>query len=176
MSQPKTLNDPNKYRADIDGLRSIAVLSVIIFHINKNIIPGGFVGVDIFFVISGYLITLHILRDLDRKVFSIVEFYRKRIKRIVPAMLTVVLISIVVAQIIFRPNDAEKVSESGLWSLFSMANVYFWKFQDTSYFAAANHEMPLLHLWSLGVEEQFYIFWPLILLVTYRIGHGKISF
>ena len=91
-------------------------------------------------------------------------------------MLVVVFVTIVLAQFILRPNDAEKVAESGLWSVLSMANIYFWLFQDTSYFAAASNEKPLLHLWSLGVEEQFYIFWPLILLVTHRIGHGKYFF
>jgi peptidoglycan/LPS O-acetylase OafA/YrhL len=164
----------NNYRSDIDGLRAIAVLSVILFHINAKLIPGGFVGVDIFFVISGYLITLHILRDLKKDKFSIVEFYQRRVKRIAPAMLAVVLVSTVLAQLILRPSDAEKVAESGLWSLLSMANVYFWLFQDTSYFAAASNEILLLHLWSLGVEEQFYIFWPLILLATYRVGHGNL--
>lgn len=173
MPFPENRPDYNNYRADIDGLRAIAVLSVILYHINENLIPGGFVGVDIFFVISGYLISLHILKDLDRGNFSIVEFYRRRVKRIAPAMLVVVLVTIVLAQFILRPSDAEKVAESGLWSLFSLANVYFWLFQDTSYFAAANNESPLLHLWSLGVEEQFYIFWPLILLATHRFGHGK---
>jgi peptidoglycan/LPS O-acetylase OafA/YrhL len=173
MASPRKQKNYNNYRSDIDGLRAIAVLSVVLFHINEKLIPGGFVGVDIFFVISGYLITLHILRDLDKGSFSIVEFYRRRVKRIAPAMLVVVLVTIVLAQFILRPGDAEKVAESGLWSLFSMANVYFWLFQDTSYFAAASSEMPLLHLWSLGVEEQFYIVWPLILLATYRIGHGK---
>lgn len=173
MALPKSMNN---YRSDIDGLRAVAVLSVILFHINENLIPGGFVGVDIFFVISGYLISLHIFRDLNKERFSIVEFYRRRVKRIVPVMLVVVFVTIVAAQFVFRPHDAEKVAESGLWSIFSMANIYFWLFQDVSYFAAASNELPLLHLWSLGVEEQFYIFWPLILLATYRIGHGKYFF
>lgn len=176
MSSTKIINKSLDYRPDIDGLRAVAVLSVIIFHINENIIPGGFIGVDIFFVISGYLITQHIFRDLNRNTFSIVEFYRKRIKRIIPAMLVVVALTILIAQFILIPKDAEKVAESGLWSLLSMANVYFWLFEDTSYFAAASNEKPLLHLWSLGVEEQFYIFWPLILLLTYRVGHGKYFF
>lgn len=161
------------YRPDIDGLRAVAVLSVILFHIDKTLLPGGFVGVDIFFVISGYLISLHIFRDLQRQRFSIVEFYRRRIKRIMPAMLAVVLIVVALSQVILRPADAEGVAESGLWSLLSMANVYFWLYEDTSYFAAASSQKPLLHLWSLGIEEQFYLFWPLILLLTHRIGHGR---
>lgn len=160
----KPMNPGPTYRPDIDGLRAVAVLSVILYHLNESIIPGGFVGVDIFFVISGYLITFQVLRDLESNRFSLLEFYRRRIKRIVPALLPVIFISIIVSQIIFLPQDAEKVAESGLWSLLSLANVYFWIFEDTSYFAAASHEKPLLHLWSLGVEEQFYIIWPVVLL------------
>lgn len=156
------------YRSDIDGLRAIAVLSVIFFHINDKIITGGFVGVDIFFVISGYLISLQIFRDLEEKRFSILEFYRRRVKRIAPSLLIVMSFTIVVTQLFFRPEDAERAAESGLWSLLSIPNVYFWLFQDTSYFAASSSELPLLHLWSLGVEEQFYMFWPLILLLFYK--------
>ena len=164
------------YRPDIDGLRAIAVLSVIIFHINPNLLPGGFVGVDIFFVISGYLISLHIFKDLSKGQFSLIEFYRRRIKRIAPAMLVVIFITVILTQFLFRPEDAEKVAESGLWSLLSLANVYFWLFQDTSYFAPASNELPLLHLWSLGVEEQFYIFWPLVLLAVHKISFGRYFF
>lgn len=164
---PSTLKKTN-YRPDIDGLRAVAVLSVILFHIDKNLLPGGFVGVDIFFVISGYLISLHIFQELEIGQFSIVEFYRRRIKRIAPPMLLVVFLTLVIAQFILIPEDAERVAESALWSLLSLANVYFWLYQDTSYFAAASSELPLLHLWSLGVEEQFYILWPLLLMLVYR--------
>lgn len=166
----------NAYRPDIDGLRAIAVLSVIVYHIHPGLIPGGFVGVDIFFVISGYLISLYIFRELDHNRFSIAEFYRRRIKRIAPAMLAVILVTLLVTQHLFRPADAEKVAESALWSLLSMANVYFWLFEDTGYFAAASDEKPLLHLWSLGVEEQFYIVWPLLLLLIHRSGWGRQAF
>lgn len=124
-------------------------------------------GVDIFFVISGYLITLHIVSEIDRGRFSLAEFYRRRIKRIVPAMLVVVAVTLLASQLLMRPPDAEKVAESSLWSLLSLANVYFWLFQDNGYFAASSAEQPLLHLWSLGVEEQFYIIWPLLLMAVY---------
>ncbi len=164
---PSNIKKTN-YRPDIDGLRAVAVLSVILFHIDKNLLPGGFVGVDIFFVISGYLISLHIFQELEAGQFSIVEFYRRRIKRIAPPMLLVVFLTLVIAQFILIPEDAERVAESTLWSLLSLANVYFWLYQDTSYFAAASSELPLLHLWSLGVEEQFYILWPLLLMLVYR--------
>ena len=175
MTLPSAAHDLN-YRSDIDGLRSIAVLSVILFHINKALIPGGFVGVDIFFVISGFLISLNILKDVERSRFSIADFYRRRIKRIAPPMLIVVGLTLVASQFLLLPEDAEKTAQSGLWSLLSLANVYFWLYQDTSYFAAASSETPLLHLWSLGIEEQFYIFWPLILMAAYRPARAKLFF
>ncbi len=175
MTPPSAAPDLS-YRPDIDGLRAIAVLSVILFHINKTLIPGGFVGVDIFFVISGFLISLNILKDLERGRFSITDFYRRRIKRIALPMLIVVGLTLLTAQCLLLPEDAEKTAESGLWSLLSFANVYFWLHQDTSYFAAASSEIPLLHLWSLGIEEQFYIFWPLILLAMYRPTRAKLFF
>jgi peptidoglycan/LPS O-acetylase OafA/YrhL len=178
MKSPLQTAEPNQqtYRPDIDGLRAVAVLSVILFHINKALVPGGFVGVDIFFVISGYLISLHIFRDLERGRFSLVEFYRRRIKRIAPAMLVVVAVTLTMTQLVFRPEDAEASAESALWSLFSLANVFFWLSQDTNYFAAATTEIPLLHLWSLGVEEQFYIFWPFILMLIYRATPARLFF
>lgn len=163
----------NGYRPDIDGLRALAVLSVMLFHIDKTALPGGFVGVDIFFVISGYLISNQILKDLSSGNFSLLEFYRRRIQRIVPAMLVVASVTILCAQVFLHPTNAKIVAKSGLWSVFSLANVYFWRSQDTSYFAQASNEFPLLHLWSLGIEEQFYIIWPLILLVSYRVGFRK---
>ena len=175
MTFPASGHD-GSYRPDIDGLRAIAVLSVILFHLNKALIPGGFVGVDIFFVISGFLISLNILKDLERGHFSIADFYRRRIKRIAPPMLIVVGVTIIAAQFLLLPEDAEKTAQSGLWSLLSLANVYFWLYQDTSYFATASSELPLLHLWSLGIEEQFYIFWPLILLAVYRPSRSKLFF
>ncbi len=156
------------YRPDIDGLRAVAVLSVIAFHINDKLLPGGFVGVDIFFVISGYLISLHIMVEIRSDRFSIAEFYRRRIKRIAPAMLIVLGVTFLLAQFLFRPEDAEDTARAAFWSLMSLANVFFWLFQDTSYFAANSNELPLLHLWSLGVEEQFYLLWPLVLLASYK--------
>ncbi len=162
-----TNSGPRKYRADIDGLRAVAVLSVIAFHINHKLLPAGFIGVDIFFVISGYLISSHIMSEISNNTFSIAEFYRRRIKRIAPAMFVVLGVTVLAAQILFRPEDAEKTARAGLWSIMSLANVFFWLFEDTSYFAANSNELPLLHLWSLGVEEQFYVIWPLVLMLTY---------
>ncbi len=166
-------NNKPRYRPDIDGLRAVAVISVILYHLNEAILPGGFVGVDVFFVISGYLITLHILRDMELDRFSLAEFYRRRIKRIIPAMLVVVSVVLLASLIILRPEDSEELARSSFAALFSMANIYFWLFQDASYFAPASNQLPLLHLWSLGVEEQFYIFWPLILILMHKVVRGK---
>ncbi len=158
-----------KYRGDIDGLRALAVLSVIIFHINSKLIPGGFLGVDIFFVISGYLITLILIKEVKQtNKINIVNFYKRRIKRIVPALLFVLIFTFLAALIILLPNDLLKLSESMIWSFFSSANIYFFSSIDTGYFAEASNELPLLHLWSLGVEEQFYILWPFIILFLIR--------
>lgn len=161
------------YRPDIDGLRALAVLSVIVFHINKHLVPGGFVGVDTFFVISGFLITLHILRDMELGQFSLVEFYRRRVKRIALPLLLVTGIVVLVAQLLMLPEDAQHTADSAIYSVLSLANVYFWLFQDTGYFAADSAQTPLLHLWTLGLEEQFYILWPLLLLLGYRAARAR---
>jgi peptidoglycan/LPS O-acetylase OafA/YrhL len=171
MVHQTTNQHQSAYRADIDGLRAVAVLAVILFHINKDLLPGGFIGVDVFFVISGYLISQIIIRDINANKFSIAEFYRRRIKRIFPPLTVVLVATIVLSQLILLPEDALPVAKSGLWSTFSMANVYFWLFQDTSYFATASNQLPLLHLWSLGIEEQFYIIWPFALLFFLRSKH-----
>ncbi|WP_282604421.1 acyltransferase family protein [Pelagibius sp. Alg239-R121] len=164
------------YRPDIDGLRAIAVLSVIVFHIDKELLPGGFVGVDIFFVISGFLITRNIVTGITDGSFSILEFYHRRVKRIAPALLLVVFTTLVFAQFWLLPEDAERTADSALWSLFSLSNFYFWLNLDTGYFAEASNELPLLHLWSLGVEEQFYLMWPLFLMLFYRFCRVRILF
>ena len=157
--------DKGTYHSHIDSLRAIAVFTVILFHINHNYLSGGFIGVDIFFVISGYLISSQIFKSVSHSTFSIKEFYARRIKRILPAAFSVIVFTIVIAQFLYLPEDAIKVVESGIWSAISLPNVYFWKFEDTSYFAASSYTTPLLHYWSLGVEEQFYLFWPLVVLI-----------
>jgi peptidoglycan/LPS O-acetylase OafA/YrhL len=169
VSMPRVV-DEGEYRADVDGLRAVAVLSVILFHLDKQLLPGGFVGVDIFFVISGFLITRNIVVGIHRCRFSLVEFYRRRIKRIAPAMLVVVAVTTLFAQLLLVPEDAREALKSAVASVLSLANVFFWLHTDTSYFAANTAELPLLHLWSLGVEEQFYMIWPVLLLVFYRRG------
>ena len=166
MSQ--TAHSSSEYRRDIDGLRAIAVVSVMIFHARDTLLPGGFVGVDIFFVISGYLISKHIASEAVSGRFSLAEFYRRRIRRIAPMMLTVVAATLAMAMVVMTPEDATAVAKSAVWSVASLANVHFWRDLDTGYFANSSMEVPLLHLWSLGVEEQFYILWPLILAVAVR--------
>ncbi|MCK5775411.1 MAG: acyltransferase [Bacteroidales bacterium] len=154
-----------KYRSDIDGLRALAVLSVILFHIDKSWIPGGFLGVDIFFVISGYLITLILTREVDdTNTINITNFYKRRIKRIIPALLFVLIPTFIVSFALMAPDDLLNLSKSMIWSFFSAANIYFYSSIDTGYFATGSSELPLLHLWSLGVEEQFYILWPFVVL------------
>lgn len=153
------------YRPDIDGLRAVAVLAVIVFHMRAAWLPGGFVGVDIFFVISGYLITRYILQELAADSFSLGEFYRRRIKRIAPAMLLVVGATLALSALLMLPEDVRTTAKSAVWSLASLANFYFCLYKDAGYFAAGNENYPLLHLWSLGVEEQFYMLWPLFLML-----------
>lgn len=158
-----------RYRRDIDGLRAIAVLAVIAFHLNTKLLPGGFVGVDIFFVISGYLITKNIATELGAGKFSLLEFYRRRIKRIAPVMLAVIACVLWVGYLVLLPEDLVAMAKSAFWSVGSLANVYFWHEVDTEYFAPASVQLPLLHLWSLGVEEQFYLLWPLLLMLAWRL-------
>lgn len=156
------------YRPDIDGLRAVAVLAVVLFHIEPNWVPGGFVGVDIFFVVSGFLITGIISREQAGGDFSFAQFYRRRVKRIVPALLCVLSATLVIGYLVLLPDDLEQLARSTIASLIFVSNIYFTYALDTSYFADSASLEPLLHLWSLGVEEQFYIFWPIILALATR--------
>ncbi len=157
-----------RYRADIDGLRAFAVLPVILFHAGASWLPGGFVGVDVFFVISGYLISTIIIRDVTARKFSFKRFYERRIRRIIPALLFMVLVTVVVFQFIGLPHQSLNAAESGLAALLSFSNFYFWS--ASGYFSPAAEFMPLLHTWSLGVEEQFYILFPVALIAAYRLN------
>ena len=157
------------YYPDIDGLRALAVLAVIVFHINKGLLPGGFVGVDVFFVISGYLISAHIFSSAARSQFSFTDFYFRRVRRIAPAMLLVIAVTLLLAQYLLLPDDAKGAAKSAVWSLAPLTNVYFWLFQDVGYFAGSSSELPLLHLWSLSVEEQFYLLWPGLAVLLWRL-------
>lgn len=158
------------YRPDIDGLRALAVLAVTLFHLNKQWLPGGFVGVDIFFVISGFLITGIIYTKGPE--FSFADFYARRIRRILPAAIFVTAITLAAGSVLLMPADVKDLSGSAIASAISAANVYFWLFLDTSYFAQSSETVPLLHMWSLGVEEQFYLLWPALMIIAMKLG-GK---
>ncbi|HDS1816348.1 TPA: acyltransferase [Pseudomonas putida] len=158
------------YRPDIDGLRALAVLAVTIFHFNKQWLPGGFVGVDVFFVISGFLITGIIYGQ--RSDFSFGDFYGRRVRRILPAAAFVTVVTMIAGSFLLLPDDVKALSESAIGATLSAANIYYWLFLDTGYFAASSDTVPLLHMWSLGVEEQFYMIWPALMIIAMKIG-GK---
>lgn len=164
----------SNYRPDIDGLRALAVMAVVLFHIDKTWVPGGFIGVDIFFVISGFLITGNITSDIGQGRFSIAEFYQRRIKRIMPALMVLLLVTLIAGQIIMLPADFKDLSLSSVFSALSLANFYFLFSVDTGYFADDSTTIPLLHLWTLGVEEQFYLLWPLILAAWGTRGYSRL--
>lgn len=155
------------YRKDIDGLRAIAVLSVLVYHYAPSRLSGGFAGVDIFFVISGYLITKHLVEDIQEHGFAIgpllARFYNKRIRRIVPALLAVLLATIVAGWFVLMPGDYAAAGTSASYSAFGLGNLYFY--WNTGYFDREAELQPLLHMWSLGVEEQFYFVWPILLVL-----------
>jgi peptidoglycan/LPS O-acetylase OafA/YrhL len=155
-----------RYRADVDGLRAIAVLSVVFFHLARRVLPGGYLGVDMFFVLSGYLITAIIWREVQGGRFSIVRFYDRRIRRIMPALLLILFVTTLASMVLLLPADLIGYGKSLLATLAFVANIYFWR--DTNYFSAAAEQKPLLHIWSLGVEEQFYVLFPLILVLLAR--------
>lgn len=153
------------FRNDIQGLRALAVLLVFTFHLSSGLMPGGFIGVDMFFIISGYLVTSIVYNKINKQKFSIIEFYEGRIKRIVPAYLFLLLIVSIIASIIFINSDALLFRKSLFWTLLFNSNNYFASLD--SYFGAGNNENPLLHTWTLAVEMQFYLILP-ILLITIR--------
>ncbi len=156
------------YRPDIDGLRAVAVLVVFAFHAEISRIPGGYVGVDVFFVISGYLITSIILKDLAAGRFSLARFYERRIRRILPALYFVLAASAAAAWWLLLPTRMEHFGGSMLAAALSVSNILFWT--QSSYFDDTLKTAPLLHTWSLGVEEQFYVVWPVLLMVAHRMG------
>jgi peptidoglycan/LPS O-acetylase OafA/YrhL len=161
------------YRREIDGLRAIAVLSVIFFHAGFDSFHGGFVGVDIFFVISGYLIATTILTDLEGGRFSIADFYERRARRILPALFTVMLVAVPLSWFSLFPSEMRDFSQSLVAvSLFS-SNFLFWF--ESGYFETASELKPLLHTWSLAVEEQFYLFFPLLMLVFWSRGRSWLN-
>jgi len=167
------MNKISKYRPEIDGLRAVAVLSVILFHTGLGVMPGGYVGVDIFFVISGFLITNIIFQELNEDRFSLTTFYERRIRRIFPAFFVVVFASTLAAWFILTPGELKDYSQSVLASSIFLSNIYF--FLKTDYFATNSEELPLLHTWSLSLEEQFYAFFPLLMIALFFINRKLIT-
>jgi len=157
------------YRGDIDGLRAIAVLSVVLHHIHNAWLPGGYAGVDIFFVISGYLLGGALWQELkDTGRIDLRHFYMRRIRRILPAGLAVILASLLMGMVMLQPERLVNLAQSGVASMLFYANHFFGN-QPNDYFTAQNQAFPLLHYWSLSVEEQYYILLPFLLLVCYRL-------
>ncbi len=157
-----------KYRAEIDGLRAVAVIPVILFHAGLTAFGGGYVGVDVFFVISGYLITSIIIGEIELGKFSLAKFYERRARRILPALIFVVVACFPPAWFLFLSSDFFDFSASALAVATFWSNFFFW--QQSGYFAPAAELQPLLHTWSLAVEEQFYILFPLFLMASWRFG------
>ncbi|WP_415892829.1 acyltransferase family protein [Neptuniibacter sp. PT8_73] len=155
------------YVKEIDGLRAIAVISVILFHFKFQFFQGGFVGVDIFFVISGYLITKNILLNLEKGTFDLRNFFYRRVRRLLPAAFFTIVITVLVSCLLFTPDDLLRAAKSSIFALFSLSNFFFWS--ESGYFDVSSDLKPLLHFWSLSVEEQFYFIWPFILLLLYKI-------
>lgn len=155
-----------RYRADIGGLRALAVIPVVLYHLDERLVPGGYVGVDIFFVISGYLITALLARDLEERRFSLLSFYDRRVRRIVPAYAAVALVVSLAALVLLPPGMLMAYGKSLQAASTFFANRYF--LSATGYFGAAPDEQFLLHTWSLSVEEQFYLAWPLLLALLFH--------
>jgi peptidoglycan/LPS O-acetylase OafA/YrhL len=163
---------PPVYRPDVDGLRAIAVLAVIGFHVFPTKVTGGFVGVDIFFVISGFLITGILLSDLARNSFSFAGFYARRVRRIFPALAVMLVACVVAGWLVLFPNDYQQLGKHIAAGAAFVANLV--ALHEAGYFDTSGAFKPLLHLWSLGVEEQFYLIWPPLLLMSWRWRNGPL--
>lgn len=162
------------YRHDIDGLRAIAVLSVIGYHTFPDWIKGGFIGVDIFFVVSGFLISTMIFDNLNRDTFSLITFYCRRIRRIFPALILVLLVSYLIGWLSLLAPEFKQLGKHIAGGAGFVSNILMWN--ESGYFDTVAESKPLLHLWSLGVEEQFYIIWPLLLCLIWRLGFNILIF
>ena len=155
------------YRPDVDGLRAISVLLVMGFHAAPRAAPGGFIGVDVFFVISGYLISGIIFSDMSsRGKFDLADFYFRRVRRLFPALAIVLAATLLAGWFFLFPRDLVRLGRQTAAAATFIANLHFWK--QSGYFAPNASDIPLLHLWSLGVEEQFYIVWPPLIMLLWR--------
>ncbi|MFW3344177.1 acyltransferase family protein [Aliarcobacter butzleri] len=162
------------YRADIDGLRAYAVISVLLYHASFSFVSGGFVGVDIFFVISGFLMTKIIKEQLDNNIFSVKDFFIRRIKRLFPALIFVFILTSIATYFIFPFSMRNEAIIQNIYSLYGISNINFWL--ESGYFDNDKFLKPMLHTWSLGVEEQFYIFWVILLLLVYKFAKDRLFY
>jgi peptidoglycan/LPS O-acetylase OafA/YrhL len=157
------------FRSEIAGLRAVAVISVVLFHLKIDGFQGGFVGVDIFFVISGYLITRNILSDLQANRFSFGQFYVRRTRRIYPALIFTVVATYLVGALWCSPQMFLDLAKECTHALLSISNIQYWR-ESHQYFAPNSDELALLHCWSLSLEEQFYLFWPIFIVLARKVG------
>src|ERR1700760_2512176 len=157
------------FRPEIAGLRAIAVVSVVLFHLKMTAFQGGFIGVDVFFVISGYLITRNIPVDLDRQWFSCGQFYIRRMRRIFPALIFTGVLTYVAGALWCSPLMFLDVAKEGTHALLWISNIQYWR-ESHQYFAPNSDELALLHCWSLSLEERFYLIWPLFIVLAHRFG------
>lgn len=164
----KTNYKNSKYRSDIDGLRALAIIPVVIYHAFPEFIQGGFTGVDVFFVISGFLISTIIINNIKQNEFSFISFYIRRINRIFPALILVLIASIIFGWYGLLDSEYQQLGKHTSASTVFVSN--FLLLNESGYFDASAQTKPLLHLWSLSIEEQFYIVWPLLFFL-----HGKKS-
>lgn len=174
-TSPQYLSHPS-YRSDIDGLRAIAILAVVAFHAFPSSLRGGFIGVDIFFVISGFLISKSIFEDFDKNTFNFAEFYSRRVKRIFPALIIVLVACISLGWFILLADEYKQLGKHVAGGAVFISNLMLWN--EAGYFDNSADTKPLLHLWSLAIEEQFYILWPLMvwILFKFRINISIASF
>jgi peptidoglycan/LPS O-acetylase OafA/YrhL len=163
-------NYHDSYRPDIDGLRAFAIISVVLFHAFPESIKGGFVGVDVFFVISGYLISSIIFKSLEAGSFSYVDFYIRRIKRIFPALSVVLMSCMLIGWLVLLPDEYAQLGKHVLSGVGFISNLVLWR--ESGYFDTSAELKPLLHLWSLGVEEQYYIVWPILVALIWKREHN----
>lgn len=172
--EPAARNWPKRqYRADLDGMRAVAVLSVVVFHLEHSLLPGGFVGVDVFFVLSGFFITQLLLNDLSQSTFSLTRFYDRRIRRLFPALLLMLAVTALAAAFILMPGEFRRFGRNLMGAVLSLSNFVFWA--DSDYFSPDAETYPLLHTWSLAVEEQFYLLYPISLWLLWRFCRGCIG-
>ena len=164
-----------KYRADIDGLRAVAIAAIVVYHADISLLPGGFVGVDIFFVISGYLITTLLTRELEATgTVALTQFYARRIRRLLPALGLTVICTLATVSVFLSPLEVDTAAKTAIATALYVSNFYFIA-QAADYFSPNSQHDPLLHTWSLGVEEQFYLLWPVLAVVIFRLG-GRRAF